>query len=381
MVTIRPGSHVHKLLTILSYVGEFPMSSIHLLGSENTWRKLISKLTLRQEFRFPDCDERICCRMLSISGRGKLRTVRLNKAALPILERAIPLGYSYYNQTYARYNLSSLEQQVERNHRISESVAMCIAAGIESCPYELPQLRKYAIQKVVPDTPSFYLSRELKSIEQDDIEKTMFSRITGAIFYECGVYAVYNTRDAVKSWHGRGETKFKASLETITSINMRSMHKPTAILFGSGYELVDSAIQSFKGIRKVEIAFDSVYSRIHFIPLNQFGARVLRILTVPDWYEKIMDLIFSPEDRSYNRGSFDYDAIENGVHALSFLDGDIIRLNRFHEAIDKNGYQARVLCYPEQASFLQKYLGKCVTINTINIDSVEEALLLEMEEL
>lgn len=380
MVTIRPGSHVYELLTILSYVGEFPMSSIHLLGSEHTWRKLISKLTQRQEFRFPDWDDRICCRMLSVSGRGKYRTIRLTKAALPILERVNPTGCRYYTQTYARYNLSSLEQQVDRNHRVSESVAMCLAAGMEACPYTLPELRKHAIQRVIPDTPCFYLSRELKAVEQDDIEKTMFSRVTGAIFYSHGVYAVYNSRDSVMKWHGKGECKFKASLETITSINTRMEHKPSAILFGSGYEMAASAIQSFQSVRKVEIAFDSVYPRIHFIPLNSFGARVLRILTVPDWYESILDLLFEPEDRSHNRGSFDYDAVENDVYMLSFLDGDIIRLNRFRESIGKNRCPAGVLCYPEQVRFLQNYLGSHVKVSTICIDVVEAALLPGKEE-
>lgn len=380
MVTIRPGSHVLELLTILSYVGEFPIGSIHLLGSEDTWRKLIAKLTRPQEFRFPDCDERISCRMLSVSGKGKMRTIRLSKAALPILERAIPLGYSYYIQTYARYNLSSLEQQVERNHRISESVAMCIAAGIEACPYVLPQLKKHAIQKVV-HTPSFYPSRELKSVEQDNMQKTMFSRITGAIFYGSGVYAVYNIRDSVKKWHGAGETKFRVSLEAITSVNMRTMYEPSAILFGSGYEVAASAIQSFKAVRRVEVTFDTIYPHIHFVPLNSFGVRILRMLTVPYWHESIMDLLFVPEDRSNNLGSFEYDAIEDGTYVLSFLDGDILRLNRFHESIQKNGHPAKVLCFPEQVSFLQSYLGNHLKINTIDMDVVEEALLPEMEEI
>ena len=36
MVTLRPGSHVWRLLTVLSAVGEFPAQSLHLLGSERS---------------------------------------------------------------------------------------------------------------------------------------------------------------------------------------------------------------------------------------------------------------------------------------------------------------------------------------------------------
>lgn len=44
MITIRPGSHVHTLLVLLSFVGEFPMSSLHLLGSVRSYKDLIRKL-------------------------------------------------------------------------------------------------------------------------------------------------------------------------------------------------------------------------------------------------------------------------------------------------------------------------------------------------
>ena len=70
MITVRPDSRVYLLLTLLSYVGEFPLSSIHLLGSKEAWRKLIHQLSIQQTFRFPDMSERISCKLLLINGRG-----------------------------------------------------------------------------------------------------------------------------------------------------------------------------------------------------------------------------------------------------------------------------------------------------------------------
>ena len=43
MVTLRPGSHVWRLLTVLSAVGEFPAQSLHLLGSERSLEKLVHR--------------------------------------------------------------------------------------------------------------------------------------------------------------------------------------------------------------------------------------------------------------------------------------------------------------------------------------------------
>ena len=45
MITIKPGSHIHTILTILTLVGEFPMASLGLLGSVRSYGDLIRKLT------------------------------------------------------------------------------------------------------------------------------------------------------------------------------------------------------------------------------------------------------------------------------------------------------------------------------------------------
>ena len=87
MITIRPGSHVHTLLSILPFVGEYPMSALRLLGSVRSYKDLIHKLTQVQEFRFPDSDERFTCRLLNVCGRGNRKTVRFHKSALPMLKR------------------------------------------------------------------------------------------------------------------------------------------------------------------------------------------------------------------------------------------------------------------------------------------------------
>ena len=84
MITIRPGSHVHTLLTILSFVGEYPVTALGLLGSVRSYKDLIYKLTTPQEFRIQGKDERFNCRLLTVSGKGKRKTIRLHKSALQI---------------------------------------------------------------------------------------------------------------------------------------------------------------------------------------------------------------------------------------------------------------------------------------------------------
>ena len=44
MITLRPGSHVYRLLLLLAIAGEYPMRSLHLLGSSRTLEDLVHRL-------------------------------------------------------------------------------------------------------------------------------------------------------------------------------------------------------------------------------------------------------------------------------------------------------------------------------------------------
>lgn len=369
MITIRQGSRVYELLCILACVGEFPMRTIRLLGDSSSWGKLIQKLSQKQDFRFPDGDQIYSCRMLTISGTGKLRSVRLYKAALPLLERAIPDAYRYFMEFYGRYNHTGKENEIDRAHRVAETVAMCSLAEIQSFQYELPRLQTTSRKKIVPDTPSFYISRELKSAGDDGGNRTKFSRITGAVFYCGGCYAVYNSRDALMKWNGQGEIKTKLFLAQLARMNADLQDVDSAVMLGSGYNLALRTLASLDNTLRADMRFDRIYQHIHFIPMNLFGARLLRILTIPDWHEKLMQLLFNDEDRSYNQGIFEYDAVENGVFVFSFLDSDIVRLTRFRSAISGRAYE--ILCFLDQVSFLRKYLGNQAKLRVIEIDLVE----------
>ena len=105
--------------------------------------------------------------------------------------------------------------------------------------------------------------------------------------------------------------------------------------------------------------------------------RQLSILSVPDWKEKLLDLLFEPEVRSFDKGFFEYDACVDGVYILSHLDGDIARLIRFREGIRDQTGRFEILCFPHQTDFLCEYLGRMVNIKTIEMEAVEAELGLE----
>ena len=379
MITIRPGSHVHTLIMLLSFVGEFPVCSLHLLGSFRSYRDLIRKLTQEQEFRIPGFEDRFACRLLTVSGKQKYKTVRFHKSGLPVLEALNPDAYQYYLESFREHSFSGNQNHVDRNHRVAETAVMCLRAGIESRPGIAADLMSMEVRLLSVSSPNFYLARELKQVNDYELNKIRFTRLVGAIAYPGGAYAVYNNRDQMLNWMGEGERKIRNHLHSIFT-PMQSFSYPlrqAAVMLGNSYDVALDMMEELRQTQSMDNGLFATYTNIFFIPMDAFGIRLLRIITVPNWLERIMKGLFKPEVRSYGRGSFIYDAYDNGVYYLSFLDGDLWRLFRFREAIMDREGSFRVVCFPEQISFLKLYLGNKVSLSTVKMETVEKVFRIE----
>ena len=374
MVWFTPGSQVWQLITLLSIVGEYPLGSRHLLGNKAVFKNLVHKLNRPQTFCNTETGDTMTCRLLSVSGDDRNRNIRLCKVALPILEWISPECQSYHLNSFRKHNFSSSVSHRERNHRIGEAVTMCMRAGIEARPFLLPELQNEAFVRVIPSEAVMYPSKDLKRLSEDEMSKTSFTRMVGALF-ACGTcYAMYNTRSATMKWSGKGEFKARDSLRDLSNMNAEISIVNSAILIGqSGTVALNTILESDKS-QKQEFRFDSVYDHIYFIPLNEDGIRQLRFLTVPDWKEKILNMLFDPEERSYNRGRFEYDAIVDDGYIYSYLDADIARLMRLHETLSALKRDVVVLCFAYQVSFLREYFGPMVELKVIDFDTVEDEL-------
>lgn len=374
MVWFTPGSQVWQFITLLSIVGEYPLGSRHLLGNKAVFKNLVHKLNRPQTFCNTETGDTMTCRLLSVSGDDRNRNIRLCKVALPILEWISPECQSYHLNSFRKHNFSSSVSHRERNHRIGEVVTICMRAGIEARPFLLPELQNEAFVHIIPSEAVMYPSKDLKRLSEDEMSKTSFTRMVGALF-ACGTcYAMYNTRSATMKWSGKGEFKARDSLRDLSNMNSEISIVNSAILLGqSGTVALNTIVESDKS-QKQEFRFDSVYDHIYFVPLNEDGIRQLRLLTVPDWKEKILNLLFDPEERSYNRGRFEYDAIVDDVYIYSYLDADIARLMRLHETLSALKRDVVVLCFAYQVSFLREYFGPMVELKVIDFDTVEDEL-------
>ena len=374
MIHIRPGSQAGSLLSILSVVGEYPYSLLRLLGNERCFRMTVHKLSEKQVLYNSESGERLTCRALSISGKGSGKTIRLMRPALSILEWISPEALPSFLSTFRNHRFSGDVSHILRNHRIAETIVMCMRTGMEYRPYMLPKLQNREILSVIPSRTVFYPSRCLKYIGQLEMNKTMFTRIVGAVFSHRKCFAVYNTRNSVMKWSGMGEFKALHSLIETARWNAGIIDIDSAILFGQSDKVLLDTLEDNEASKRLEFRFDRIYHHIHFVPLNDYGIRLLKIICIEDVSKKLLDTLFEADSLSCGLGSFEYDAFFDNKYILSHLDGDIARLIRFKEAVSANRYDSEVICFEFQADYVNEFLSGLANVKVIQMSLVEEEL-------
>nr|MBQ8891054.1 hypothetical protein [Clostridia bacterium] len=374
MKILKPGSQLHRLISLLSVCGEFPVKCLDLLGNKRLYRRVVSECTVPVTVQNPTTKENISLpKIFILTGKGRMKSIRLYKGARPILTW-IGEG-EYYDSICYGYNMPMTTAHIDRNHRVAETLAAFMDAGFYYLPHTLPRLKSEGINRIITTQPLAYPSRMLKLTDNGEVNKTGFSRITGAVFAGGDCYAVYNTRNAVMKWSGEGEMKMKVNINLLSIVNSGVDHVRLPMLFfGASQEVAFRSMLAMRKATNARSRFDMFYPRIHFIPLNQYGAKFLKFISIPGWREHLLELLFG-EDQIAKLTSFEYDAKINGTYILSHLDSDLCRLNRFREAIiDDPNDKYEALCFEWQYDFVKKFLGDLAKVTVISFDEVDKEM-------
>lgn len=376
MIHFKPGSHAYNIINLLSVTGEFPLSSLEILGSRQTYENAIRRMLIPQ--KIVDGQEAMTCKLLTVSGLNGRRRIRLTKEALPILKW---LGAErYYYENYMRSHRSSNSEHTIRSARFAESVAMFQAAGYEFRPHKLPRLQAEERRLIVGSALVFYPAKLIKTFDDSDVKKTGFTRMTGALLADKRAYVVYNTRnELMKGFEGGGEIKAKVNVASIAAYNADGdfLNDYPAIIFGKSNDLAvtmlktyDEQFDKYKRVRKR----GKTYEYVHFFTLDANGVRQLRQMKYPDWEDRILTALFDEEELSYAHGFLGYDAYADGIHWFSFLNGDICGLRHFRGRAVENPKQWGVICFPHQLDLIWEYVGKKINVGTVSLDNFEEML-------
>ena len=152
----------------------------------------------------------------------------------------------------------------------------------------------------------------------------------------------------------------KAVLDTIANCKTRQSKK--------------DANGKWKSIRIQTI--EKVYASLHYLPLDGFGARLLKIITQPNYLKRILRAVYKESEVEKGAKMFEYDGIiEDTVYSLCHLDGDIRRLIAFCNGLEHYKEKGEILCYEFQREYLEEYVkGKNIEVFTVSLEEVERVL-------
>ena len=118
------------------------------------------------------------------------------------------------------------------------------------------------------------------------------------------------------------------------------------------YDIALSTLARYEGGDKSVMLSQQGFNHIHFVPMTAEGRKLLQMMMLPNWKDDLLLYLFAEEQLMVGKGSFTYDALVDGVHMLSFLDSDILKLSAYHRSVKGRDYQWAVYCFDFQFYFL-----------------------------
>lgn len=214
MIIFNKKTRTYDLVNLLCVTGDFPVASLGILGDRTCYRRLVTDMCKKQTYHNSETGEKVTCRALNISGKGKLKTIRLTKYALPLAEWVG--GADYYAENHLKNSRSGNEKAIERHHRVAEAIAIMQQAGFEYRPWYLPEIQNEVRQCSTIDEPSYFLPKVFRGNTSHPSQKFTFSRTVGALMTPYKTLMVYNTRNAIMKWDGQGEIRATNNVESFS---------------------------------------------------------------------------------------------------------------------------------------------------------------------
>ena len=381
MIRIKRGSHAYVLLTFMGLIGELPYKSLHLLGSVQTVRRVVEKMCVKEEYINDETKEVFEVKAFIQSGAGNKQTIRLSKKALKLLDW-VGMRKFYEGVTY-NCNMPGDEVHVYRNHRMAEVLFMMLRAGAGCLPTTIPNLEYKSFDKLRIKSTCFYPSRLIKNMNKDESVKLKYILALGAVISPYGSYVVYNTRDKAMRWNGIGEQKARMIIDNLANRNTGIEDVRSCMLFANnGQAILETLKNSLKKrvvkgkngrwYRETPVSVVDVYDHVHYIPLNETGIRMLRVMFLPNFQERIQQVIYVKP--LLDKGRTIFDGRNNDCYFINHFDGDIGKLYYLKGFLEVQPTKCTMVCFDFQYDYLKSYLGNLVNYKVFTIEQLEELL-------
>ena len=317
-----------------------------------------------------------------------LRGYRLTGRGKKLLLGENPARFSFYLSGSSDTNQPRSEYPRRlRLQQASIAYAMLQCAGVEifrdrKAPLFQPGTGQGAPYHMA--LPAFYHSREVKELGAEAV-KINNSRTIGILLAPECIYAVFCTGGALMKWEYRTELKVKALLSYHASRGILSgsgggprYHPDTpikALLIGEGMDTALKMMESTGGFQKSYFYLDSSFDYFHYIPDDDAGMTMIRLLCSPAMMKALKNLLLSDLQAPCPDYGLEHDAVSEGLPLLLAFDFDMLRLSRFRTALSFHGLTGSLICFDFQKPVLQQYFGEAVAIDTIDLEKFEGRFL------
>lgn len=339
------------LLGLTALCGDLPTKLLTLLPGSTEWtRKTV--LSLRAG------------KLLMRHHKNGVSSLRLTKKGRELLIRADPERFRpVFTETYLSRCRKSDPVSVERLHRTAAAYLLMFRAGVRLYPDEKPPF--YQLGNT-PDfsVPAFYSSLEIKTQGLESI-RINAARAVGLLMGEEQTALVYHTGAAPLKWSSKAEQKLMGAVKGILMRQRVPVSEVEGLTIGTNMGTALNLLQSEGGNRRQYFRLDGTFPVMRYLPCNENGIRLLRLLCHPASSRRLIDKLQSRYDAPV-AFPFDSDATIDGAPVLFAYDFDLERIKRFRTGLELFGKQGHAVCFDFQADCLERYLGKAARLHLLD---------------
>lgn len=417
-----------EILKTIGYCGEYYFKSLYLIPGDHNWiLRVVSRLEKEG--------------YISNTGKGQLRKLHLLRKGMDALKETDSKLFSQYMLMYDNQYTTGNKNKIWRRLRMSEVYQVMRRAGLCAAFYEKPELniiekesslkderdKEIMDQKInkainhkgcksscpaskIIQTPLFYSSIEMKDTDISGESKFNGSRMLGALFTQDCVYAVYNLNRGLIKYSPIEENKAHQLINQTSTKNGWIYHErdesgrlklnagiyTRCIFFGRNNNVALNLIDSKEPeptkkeekknkpgpkVRKNQSAIylDSNMITANYIPLNEDGIRLLRIISTHDFWRIITNYFFEEKFRSELYDGIDAYDEETNTNYYLFLDSDLKRLQNYRNALNSNNtakdHTIVIICYPWQKEIIEALIPQA-QISVCELSTIENILRL-----
>jgi len=339
------------ILELCALSADLPASLLDMLAGSKRWTKdTVSQLVKNK--------------MIRRYRKDKIRSLRLTKKGRDILLRTNRERFCTLLEGAGetRFRKTDLPART-RMHRLAGVYLLMMEAGVAVHRDEKADIFGELPWDTDPTSvlerwsvPCFYSSVEIKA-QGDDLIRIKGTRALGALFTEApSPYLVYNTGSMPLKWSEKSEQKLSGVIQGTLNIWQLDGSEPHGIMVGNDMEVLLKLLTSDGGNRRHFYRVDGSYPVFHFIPLDQNGKLLLRLLCDETAKRRITKRLvedFAPAEYHL----FSCDALDGDRPVLFAWDLDMVKLRHCRDGIEQEGGWGLVICMDFQADFLRSYFG------------------------